>query len=252
MLITPSPPPERRRPYPPCTGTIHAPNARTRRTPNPTAGLHAHHTQHTHKTPLTAAAQPALSHGAKTPQPGSDTHASQTTDTPAQPRTHPHHNGCKQPKPPEASCAPRSAPEPDSQSPKNTYARPPQPGQTPNKHASNPRISQKPTPAYPISQPLNPMRQRTREQPIFSMMTPMRPADTPGGGGRDRTDDPLLAKQVLSQLSYAPRTNTHTRTPGTRPKHAARQPHGAALVGQGGLEPPTPRLSSVCSNQLSY
>ena len=25
-----------------------------------------------------------------------------------------------------------------------------------------------------------------------------------GGGGRDRTDDPLLAKQVLSQLSYAP------------------------------------------------
>ncbi len=25
-----------------------------------------------------------------------------------------------------------------------------------------------------------------------------------------------------------------------------------AMVGQGGLEPPTPRLSSVCSNQLSY
>ena len=25
-----------------------------------------------------------------------------------------------------------------------------------------------------------------------------------GGGERDRTDDPLLAKQVLSQLSYAP------------------------------------------------
>ncbi len=24
------------------------------------------------------------------------------------------------------------------------------------------------------------------------------------------------------------------------------------LVGQGGFEPPTPRLSSVCSNQLSY
>jgi len=24
------------------------------------------------------------------------------------------------------------------------------------------------------------------------------------------------------------------------------------LVGQGGLEPPTPRLSSVCSDQLSY
>jgi hypothetical protein len=28
-----------------------------------------------------------------------------------------------------------------------------------------------------------------------------------GGGRRDRTDDPLLAKQVLSQLSYAPGTD---------------------------------------------
>ena len=27
-----------------------------------------------------------------------------------------------------------------------------------------------------------------------------------GGGERDRTDDPLLAKQVLSQLSYTPST----------------------------------------------
>ena len=51
-----------------------------------------------------------------------------------------------------------------------------------------------------------------------------------GGGGRDRTDDLKLAKLPLSQLSYAP----------------------IQLVGQGGFEPPTPRLSSVCSNQLSY
>jgi hypothetical protein len=28
-----------------------------------------------------------------------------------------------------------------------------------------------------------------------------------GGGERDRTDDPLLAKQVLSQLSYTPTPN---------------------------------------------
>jgi hypothetical protein len=27
------------------------------------------------------------------------------------------------------------------------------------------------------------------------------------GASRDRTDDPLLAKQMLSQLSYGPRTN---------------------------------------------
>lgn|GEM_PF-1092996 len=53
-----------------------------------------------------------------------------------------------------------------------------------------------------------------------------------GGARRDRTDDPLLAKQVLSQLSYGPLS--------------------CNMVGLGGLEPPTPRLSSVCSNQLSY
>ena len=29
-------------------------------------------------------------------------------------------------------------------------------------------------------------------------------ANESGGGERDRTDDPLLAKQVLSQLSYTP------------------------------------------------
>ena len=41
-----------------------------------------------------------------------------------------------------------------------------------------------------------------------------------------------------------------------RAKGRAPAPHqavrGQAVVGQGGLEPPTPRLSSVCSNQLSY
>ena len=56
-----------------------------------------------------------------------------------------------------------------------------------------------------------------------------------GGGERVRTDDPLLAKQVLSQLSYTPNLSWR-----------------AVMVGQGGFEPPTPRLSSVCSNQLSY
>ncbi len=52
-----------------------------------------------------------------------------------------------------------------------------------------------------------------------------------GGGERDRTDDPLLAKQVLSQLSYTP---------------------DKPLVGLVGLEPTTPALSRRCSNQLSY
>ena len=57
----------------------------------------------------------------------------------------------------------------------------------------------------------------------------------PGGGGRDRTDDLMLAKHALSQLSYAP-TGKVRRT----------------VVGQGRLELPTSRLSSARSNQLSY
>ena len=64
----------------------------------------------------------------------------------------------------------------------------------------------------------------------------------PGGANRDRTGDLLLAKQALSHLSYGPRTPA--------PPASASAP--LTLVGLGGLEPPTPRLSSVCSDQLSY
>jgi hypothetical protein len=61
----------------------------------------------------------------------------------------------------------------------------------------------------------------------------------PGGARRDRTDDLVLAKHALSQLSYGPVS---------RPAGAQK----ADLVGLGGLEPPTSRLSSARSNQLSY
>ena len=50
-----------------------------------------------------------------------------------------------------------------------------------------------------------------------------------GGGERDRTDDLLLAKQALSQLSYTPINQR--------------------MVGPGRLELPTSRLSGVRSNQ---
>src|SRR5262249_29345408 len=66
-----------------------------------------------------------------------------------------------------------------------------------------------------------------------------------GGARRDRTDDLLLAKQALSQLSYGPgpeRTHPAARNSG----------RGRALVGLGRLELPTSRLSSARSNQLSY
>src|SRR5438132_9458170 len=71
-----------------------------------------------------------------------------------------------------------------------------------------------------------------------------------GGANRDRTGDLLLAKQALSQLSYGPcRWDVN-------PKIGAQlyglNGEASWLVGLGGLEPPTPRLSSVCSNQLSY
>ena len=56
-----------------------------------------------------------------------------------------------------------------------------------------------------------------------------------GGGERDRTDDLLLAKQALSQLSYTPLIKNSK-------KHAI-------LVGPGRLELPTSRLSGVRSNQ---
>ena len=58
-----------------------------------------------------------------------------------------------------------------------------------------------------------------------------------GGAEEARTPDPLLAKEVLSQLSYGP-----GRTPADR---------GEVLVGHSGLEPETSVLSGLRSNQLS-
>ena len=60
-----------------------------------------------------------------------------------------------------------------------------------------------------------------------------------GGARRDRTDDLMLAKHALSQLSYGP----------VQDPPAPKRP---VVVGLGGLEPPTSRLSSARSNQLSY
>ena len=76
-----------------------------------------------------------------------------------------------------------------------------------------------------------------------------------GGARRDRTDDLMLAKHALSQLSYGPSfaeasegSRPHAHRVGV-PTEAARQ---RRLVGLGRLELPTSRLSSARSNQLSY
>lgn len=68
-----------------------------------------------------------------------------------------------------------------------------------------------------------------------------------GGGERDRTDDPLLAKQVLSQLSYTPNESSETLAAAL-----SVQRRFDPMVGLDGLEPSTPALSRRCSNQLSY
>ena len=65
--------------------------------------------------------------------------------------------------------------------------------------------------------------------------------DRVGGAERDRTDDLLLAKQALSQLSYSP--FRFAALPGSR---------YFEVVGLDGFEPSTPALSRRCSNQLSY
>ena len=64
------------------------------------------------------------------------------------------------------------------------------------------------------------------------------------GADRDRTDDIRLAKPALSQLSYSP---GKSRLP--PPPTAFLE---GKVVGLGGLEPPTSRLSGVRSSQLSY
>jgi hypothetical protein len=92
-----------------------------------------------------------------------------------------------------------------------------------------------------------------------------------GGARRDRTDDLLLAKQALSQLSYGPAPVDVDWLVGwlaepqlTRAENARLRPSGYGvaaffraarerrLVGLGRFELPTSRLSSARSNQLSY
>jgi hypothetical protein len=82
-----------------------------------------------------------------------------------------------------------------------------------------------------------------------------------GGARRDRTDDLLLAKQALSQLSYGPVRRSQDRS--QKPEISNRTHIRfltsdfrllvcLTMVGLGRLELPTSRLSGVRSNRLSY
>ena len=75
------------------------------------------------------------------------------------------------------------------------------------------------------------------------------PMDAAGGARRDRTDDLMLAKHALYQLSYGPyRVRSRLSWSHVRRTCSERQ----EVVGPGRLELPTLRLSGVRSNQLSY
>ena len=71
----------------------------------------------------------------------------------------------------------------------------------------------------------------------------------PGGARRSRTDDILLAKQALYQLSYGPIPTGTLRSPGELVGTRRRLKVQPGLVGPGRLELPTSRLSGVRSNQ---
>ena len=83
-------------------------------------------------------------------------------------------------------------------------------------------------------------------------------ANKDGGARRDRTDDLMLAKHALSQLSYGPEPGAryleHSSANPKNPRTHHTQPPitRVIMVGLGRFELPTSRLSSARSNQLSY
>ena len=81
--------------------------------------------------------------------------------------------------------------------------------------------------------------------PLFSFQCAFL-AFRPGGDEQNRTVDPLLARQVLSQLSYTPRYYRGLLL------ILALFFFSEELVGSSGLEPPTSRVSGARSNHLSY
>jgi hypothetical protein len=92
---------------------------------------------------------------------------------------------------------------------------------------------------------------RTNFEPALSSD---RSAIKPSGGARrDRTDDLMLAKHALSQLSYGPVTRRRMLcTSPCSARGSATRSRRRSVVGLGRLELPTSRLSSARSNQLSY
>src|SRR3979411_3034687 len=81
---------------------------------------------------------------------------------------------------------------------------------------------------------------------LFDATSSCRSSIPSGGARRDRTDDLMLAKHALSQLSYGPVPEDECL------RRFMRRIRSIKVVGLGRLELPTSRLSSARSNQLSY
>ena len=99
----------------------------------------------------------------------------------------------------------------------------------------------------------------------------LRRPDLRGGAEETRTPDPLLAKEVLYQLSYGPKSGTpllgtlhlatreqsergamvQTRPQPAKPAQGYSGVGSRTRVGVSGLEPEASALSGQCSNQLS-
>jgi hypothetical protein len=71
-------------------------------------------------------------------------------------------------------------------------------------------------------------RSRHQTPALQSRLTP-NPC-TPGGARRDRTDDLMLAKHALSQLSYGPANPKKGRAPGTSSQLTSRRPVQVSLL----------------------
>ena len=86
---------------------------------------------------------------------------------------------------------------------------------------------------------------------IAPRWAPRGPPEVKSGGRRTRTDDPLLAKQMLSQLSYTPGLKGEVRWERER-SHTSDFTLPTSRVGVPELESGTSSLSATRSNQLSY
>ena len=109
-------------------------------------------------------------------------------------------------------------------------------------------------PAMSPEQPFRPSR-RPGESSKFLLWRHEGNTTKTGGDDRVRTDNPCLAKAVLSQLSYIPTEFCMRLRPRSFPGgllEAWRFSERALLVGLGRVELPTSSLSGTRSNQLSY